>query len=280
MNTLHTTAIKKASEIRLQLGLNIFEPINIYDICASLNVEVRFVDINMEGLYVNNMGIPNILLSSLRPFPRRSFTCAHELGHHVFYHGLKLDTLTEDESNILKSDDEITADAFAAALLMPIGGIQTEFSKRNWNFQTAQPLDFYVISSLFGVGYSTMIIHCNVNRLINDTKAQELLKFSPARIFKDNFMDTLHNSFFKIIDGKTPLKTIDIELSNYIILPQDYVVESEVLDKKQQTAIGTLYQANSTGIFSVFSEKKDIAHFIRIQPENYTGLAKYRHLDN
>lgn len=161
MNQLYTSAIRKASEVRIKLGLDLFEPINIYDVCASLGIDVRFVDINMEGLYVNNNGIPQILLSCLRPFPRRIFTCGHELGHHVFNHGLKVDVISdESENSSFKSNDEILVDAFAAALLMPVGGIQAEFTKRNINFQAATPVDFYTISSVFGVGYQTLITHC------------------------------------------------------------------------------------------------------------------------
>ena len=106
MNQLYTNAIRKASEIRIKLGLDLFEPINIYDMCSTLGIDVQFVDINMEGLYINNHGTPKILLSRLRPFPRRVFTCGHELGHHVFNHGLKVDAISDDsEDSSFKSND-------------------------------------------------------------------------------------------------------------------------------------------------------------------------------
>uniref|UniRef100_UPI003F9576DD ImmA/IrrE family metallo-endopeptidase n=1 Tax=Rhizobium leguminosarum TaxID=384 RepID=UPI003F9576DD len=76
------------------------------------------------------------MLSCLRPFPRRIFTCGHELGHHVFNHGMKVDIIAEEsEDSTFKSSDEILVDSFSAALLMPVGGIQAEFSERNLSFQ-------------------------------------------------------------------------------------------------------------------------------------------------
>lgn len=281
MNQLYTSAIRKASEVRIKLGLDLFEPMNIYDACASLGIDVRFVDINMEGLYVNNNGTSQILLSCLRPFPRRVFTCAHELGHHVFNHGLKVDVISdESENSSVKSNDEILVDAFAAALLMPIGGIQSEFTKRNMSFQSATPIDFYTISSVFGVGYQTLITHCKVNRLINDLKFIELLKLTPAKIFKAHFGDVEEKSFFKLIDEKYNAKPVDLEVLNYLVLPSDFIVDDEFLEKKHEAQAGTLFLAKKPGISSIHSNKTDVSYFIRIQLQNYIGFAEYRHLEN
>lgn len=281
MRNLFTSAIRKASETRIKLGLDLFEPINIYDVCSSLGIDVRFVDINMEGLYVNNNNVPQILLSCLRPFPRRVFTCGHELGHHVFNHGLKADILSEeDEGSSVKSSDEILADAFSAALLMPIGGIQAEFTKRNLSFQSASPIDFYLISSIFGVGYQTLITHCKVNRLINEYRSMELLKYNPAKIFKTYIETVEEKSYFKIIDGKASSKPVDLEVFNYLVLPHEFIVDEDFLEKKLETKNGVLCITKRPGISSVYSELSDVSFFVRVQPQNYVGFAEYRHLEN
>lgn len=281
MKNLYTSAIRKASETRIKLGLDLFEAINIYDVCSSLEIDVQFVDINMEGLYINNNGASKILLSSLRPFPRRVFSCGHELGHHIFKHGLKVDIISEENRDLsIKNKDEILVDAYAAALLMPIGGIQAEFNKRNLNFKLGKPIDFYKISSTFGVGYQTLVIHCRVNGLINDFKSIELLKYSPAKIFKAYFGELREKSFFKIIDAKCTSKTIDLEVSNYLILPTDFIVDNEFLEKKQETQIGSLFLVKNPGISSVHSSNSETSYFVRIQRQNYIGFAEYRHLEN
>lgn len=279
MNPLFTSAIRKASEVRISLGIDLFEPINIYDICARMGIDVQFVDVNMEGLYINNNGTPRILLSGLRPFPRRVYTCAHELGHDVFNHGMRVDIIAnEAEESSAQSDDEILVDAFAAALLMPVGGVQSAFAERNLSFHSATALDFYIISSLFGVGYKTLITHCKIHRLINSSRSIELLRFTPARIFKDEFGTIEEKSHFKIIDGKTTCKPIDLEVSNLLILPSDFIPEDDLLEKRHETRLGTLFSAKRSGITSVHSTNREMNYFVRIQPKNYIGFAQYRHL--
>jgi hypothetical protein len=194
---------------------------------------------------------------------------------------LKIDVISDEgENSSFKSNDEILVDAFAAALLMPIGGIQAEFTKRNISFQAATHVDFYTISSVFGVGYQTLITHCKVNRLITGSKAIELSKLTPAKIFKANFKDVEEKSFFKIIDEKCCAKPVDLEVSNYIVLPSDFIVDDEFLERKHEAQIGTLFLAKKTGILSVHSNKTETSYFIRVQPQNYIGFAEYRHLEN
>ncbi|UPQ75267.1 ImmA/IrrE family metallo-endopeptidase [Chryseobacterium nepalense] len=278
---LYTSAIRKASETRIRLGASLNEPLNIYDVCSTMEIDVRFVDINMEGLYVNNGNSPQILISSQRPYPRRVFTCGHELGHHLFNHGLKIDILSEsDENSLYKSSDEILVDTFSASLLMPIGGIQSEFVKRNLSFNTATPIDFYLVSSIFGVGYQTLVTHCKINRLITELKSVELLKHTPSKIFKSYFGDVQKKSYFKIVDGKTSTKPVDLEISNYLILPPEFTVDNDFLEKKKETQEGYVYVATRTGISSAYSDINEKSFFIRIQPQNYNGFAEYRHLDN
>ncbi|MCC2590301.1 ImmA/IrrE family metallo-endopeptidase [Chryseobacterium sp. MFBS3-17] len=283
MKEIHTKAIRKASEIRLKLGYSLYEPVNVYDICSKLEIDVQFVDINMEGLYVNNKDLnntsPKILISRLRPFPRRVFTCGHELGHHVFGHGLKIDILTEEnESSKYKSDDEILVDTFSAHLLMPITCIQSEFIKRKLDFGTATEMDYYIVSSILGVGYQTLIIHCKINRLIDDSKYFELAKHTPAKIFKKYFGNVDEKAYFKIIDFKTNNLPIDLEVSNYLVVPTEFEVDSQYLEKLKSTEIGTLYMAKKSGISSIYSNENSC--FVRIQPQNYIGFAEYRHLEN
>lgn len=280
MKNLYTTAIRKASEVRLKAGLDLFEPLNIYDLCLSLGIDIRFVDINMEGLYINNGNSPQILISSLRPFSRRAFTCGHELGHHIFNHGLKVDILIDSDDNDRKSVDEILVDAFSAALIMPLGGVQSEFSKRKLSLNTSSPLEFYSISSVFGVGYQTLVTHCRVNNLINEARSIELLKLTPSKIFKSSFQNLEFNGFFKIIDRQTPSKTVDLETSNMLILPKNYVVDERFLEKKLETDFGNLFLTTKSGISSAYSNTDDDSFFIRVQPKNYVGFAEYRHLQN
>lgn len=210
MNYLYKKALLKADEVRIQLRLNMFQPINIFDSCVQLDLSVRFVNVNMEGMYIKHEdeSQPTILLSNQRPLPRRIYTCGHELGHHVFGHGSKLDALSDvsDHSNSRNDKDEFLVDSFAGALLMPIAGVKAEFAKRNWSIATASPIQFYTVSSVFSTGYQTLITHCKTNNLINKNHADTLSKFTPAKILKSLAGTETNKSYFKIIDKVDHIK--------------------------------------------------------------------------
>lgn len=283
MTPLVRKALSKADEIRRRAGLNMFQPINVFDVCVDLGITVRFLDVNMEGMYVaqNNGESPNILLSNQRPLPRRNFTCAHELGHHLFNHGSKMDALTEYDPTASSYDgDELLVDAFAGALLMPVAGIQAEFAKRDWNIDTATPLQIYTVASVFGTGYSTLITHCKVNKLIRDTAGNALLKFTPAKILESIIGSNEGISNFKIIDGQTNLTAIDIEVNNLLILPANIEVEGEHLQKYKDTSLGIAYIAKKPGIVRAKTVDDSVSYFIKIQNAGYIGLAEYRHLES
>ncbi|RYD57617.1 MAG: ImmA/IrrE family metallo-endopeptidase [Sphingobacteriales bacterium] len=282
MSALYLKAAVKADEIRERLELSMFQPINIFDASVSLGLGVRFLDINMEGMYISHENglSPTILLSNQRPLPRRCYTCAHELGHHFFAHGTKLDALSSEAGGISVDNlDEQLVDAFAGSLLMPIAGVQAEFAKRNILLKAASPVDFYIVSSVFGTGYQTLVTHCSANGLIDETKKRSLLKYSPAKILHELFGLEIKNSYFKIVDSKFPVSIVDLEVGNYVVLPLSAKVEGDHLQYVQTTRLGIGYRAIKSGVFRAAIDGES-GHFIRIQKHGYIGLAEYRHLEN
>jgi len=282
MNPIVMMALRKADEIRRHYKFDMYQPINIYDLCLQMDITVRFVEINMEGMYFvqSDGSCPQILISNKRPMPRRNYTCAHELGHHLFKHGSKIDSLTEARLNSKVYDkDEFLVDTFAGALLMPIVGVLSEFAKRNWNISSATPSQFYIISSVFGTGYQSLIVHCQKNNILSDLTAKLLLRQTSGKILQSILGSGIDNSHFKIIDSLNVSSVIDIETSNYIILPSTVNIEGNHLHKFKDLAMGTSYIAEQPGITRVLSASGDQNYFIRIQNSNYIGLAEYRHLE-
>ncbi|MFC4213415.1 ImmA/IrrE family metallo-endopeptidase [Pedobacter lithocola] len=283
MNPTYIAATKQAEHLRLRFSLKSFQSVDIYDLCDKLEVTVRFVDVNMEGMYFidENKKHPTIFISNLRPLPRRNFTCGHELGHHLFGHGSKMDALSSTGvEQASYNTEERLVDTFSGALLMPIGGISAEFNRRNIHPDTANVLDFYKISSLFGVGYRTLISHCKVNGLIKDLQMINLLKFTPSKILKKLYPNGEQNTHFKIFDGKSKVGPVDLEVGNYLFLPPDCNVDGDHLSLIDQTNYGNIFCANKPGIVRVFSHERDFGFFTRIQKLGYVGLAEYRHLEN
>ncbi len=279
MNPTVSMALKKASAIRKEHNFNIYQPVNIFDLCINMDITVRFVDINMEGMYFSQQDgmSPQILISNQRPLQRRMFTCAHELGHHIFGHGSKVDLLVNNESGGY-NEEEFLVDTFAGSLLMPITGVMAEFAKRNLNINQATPKDFLTISSVFGTGYQTLITHCLKNKILNDFVANSLSKITPAKILH-NIIDTNEiTSHFKIIDEFYSATTVDLEVENVIILPNNSVVDSMYLRKYKEIKNETAYIAEKSGITRVTNSNGN-NYFVRIQSNSYIGLAEFRHLE-
>jgi Zn-dependent peptidase ImmA (M78 family) len=283
MNANYLAAAKKAEQVRIKLSLKSLQPINVFDVCEELGVTVRFLDVSMEGMYFSQTGgkNPAVIISSQRPLPRRVYTCAHELGHHLFGHGTKVDPLEEGLSDGgTYNEEERLVDTFAGLLLMPIAGVQAEFKRRGWKVKTASQMEYFIISSIFGVGYQTLITHCKVNHLITDLKAIDLLKAKPAKLFSSFCNLPLKTSSFKVIDGLTKLNTTDTEVGNYLILPKDTVCEGEHLTCCGEVPHGRIFQATQPGIIRIYSADVDFGCFVRIQNAHYAGLAENRHLEN
>lgn len=84
---------------------------------------------NLSGRIVKESGAdPRIVINKTDSFTRKRFTCAHELGHYLKRLSTD-DTFTyEDERGPMAStglnEDEVFANQFAAALLMPAGEVR------------------------------------------------------------------------------------------------------------------------------------------------------------
>jgi Zn-dependent peptidase ImmA (M78 family) len=137
-------ASEKAINLRQQQNLRLIDAVSVLDIAENLGVEVRFIDIpSMEGMYIKEPG-PLILLTSLRHPGRLAFTCAHELGHHIYKHGTRVDELIENRIGTRGDDrDEFVASSFASFLLMPKTAINRAFSLREWDPQQSKPDQYY-----------------------------------------------------------------------------------------------------------------------------------------
>lgn len=283
MNANYLVAAKKAEHLRIKMSLTSLQPVNIFDICQSLDVTVRFVEVELEGMYFSTeSGIsPTIVISKRRPMQRRVFTCAHELGHHLFGHGSKVDSVSEDPGAAAHyNDEERLVDTFAGVLLMPVAGVQKEFKLRGWNPAAASEMEFYVIACLFGVGFKTLVTHCKVHNLISTDRANLLAKTIPAKLFRKFCNAHLAPAPFKLIDGLSRLNTTDVEVDSYILLPIDTVVEGEHIAVAGEGPGGKIFKALRPGIVRVYSALRDFGCFVRIQKMNYVGLAEYRHLED
>lgn len=285
-NSRHELAIQAmqaATATRAMAKVDQTGPVCIYDLCETLGIIVRFNNINMEGMYQRG-NPPRIHLSARRPLARRTYNCAHELGHHIFGHGTSIDELREDsKENPWEDPKEFLADTFAGFILMPIIGLRRAFSVRGWKPETATPIQMFIIACEFGVGFATLITHLSVGtKILSRGRAASLRRITP-KILRARILDTLTPKPLIIADLHRAAPTLDTEVGTLLLLPCGVKITGNGLVFARDLLEGHLFEAVKPGIFQARVDEWVI--FVRVapvqktEPYGYIGLAKYRHLE-
>lgn len=277
---LATRGMHAAIDIRAQQQLDYKSPICIYGLCEALGVTVRFNDINMEGMY-DGGAKPRIHVSALRPFGRRAFTCAHELGHHVFGHGSTIDELRDEQAQSeSRPPNEVIADAFAAHLLMPALGIRDAFIKRGLNPNTASATEIYAVACNFGVGQATLVNHmAYALSMITPVQRATLGKITPKMIRTQLLGESVAEPLI-LADQHWTSPVLDMEVGGLVLMPAGVVVDTAMLMPERALPSGRQFRAARTGITRVAVPGTSWATYIRIARPRYVGLARYRHLED
>ncbi len=271
-------ALQKALNIRKIYKYDYYEPICIYDLVHKINIETRFCSIsNMEGIYSKKPSV--ILINSERPLGRQRFTCAHELAHHIFDHGTKVDELIiEIKFKKIFIPEEFIADCFAGFLLMPPLAIQKAFNIRNWDKKKSTPLQIYTLAMNFGVGYTTLITHLFKSlKMIDSSTFNILNKITPKNIKKELIGKEIYNELI-IVDDFWEGRPIDIQIGDFIICSSLINCEHKNLKLINTINDKKIYEGISSGITRIFNDKTGWISFVRISKKNYIGLVDYMHL--
>ena len=268
---------RAASDARDSVGVDLVAPVNIYAVAEAMGVRVRFLPVSMEGFYRKGSP-PRVMLSALRPLARRAFTCAHEVGHHWFGHGSTIDELQGDNRHDSVIPEEILANAFAGFMLMPSIGLRRAFNSRGWKPATADPVQILTISSEFGVGYETLLIHLAITLGDMPRSVQtELAKWTPQRIRKKLLGDADADGMV-ILDEKHQTSGVDLEDGYALAVPAGATVSGSVLSPRQPIAGFDVYDAVSRGRATITT-----AHWqaeARVAPQKFVGPANYRFLED
>ena len=272
--------MQAAIAARAKANLDQKNPICIYGLCEFNGVSVRFNDINMEGMY-DRAPRPRIHISALRPLARRNYTCAHELGHHVFGHGSSIDELRDDNAqNQDRPPEEILADAFASFLLMPTLGLREAFTLRELDPNTASAKDVFSIACQFGVGQSTLVNHMAYGiGMIDAGQRARLGKITPKMIRTELLGGTVPEPL-TVADRDWSSPTLDAEQGTWLLLPHGVVTDTKILMPHHDVARGRLFKTVQPGITRAVVPGTDWATYVRVAKRQYVGLAKYRHLED
>ncbi len=279
--SLAREALDASLDYRGRANCELGTPINVFDLCAALNPQVRllFTDYSMEGCYLRS-DRPLIKVSALRPIGRRAFNCAHELGHHAFGHGSRIDELQNDDSQGSPSDpEEFLANAFAGFLLMPKIAVRGAFTRRGWKIGDAGPEQIFTVACHFGVGYETLVSHLAFDlEEIPRHRAEALRKIRLPAI-RRSILDSISTERLCVVDKHFAMSCLDTEVGTHLLLPEGSVSErSSVAAPATDTAGGRLFLAQSPGLSRV-EAPGNWAVMVRVSKYQYSGWSQYRHLE-
>ena len=273
---LAVDALSKALKLRSKLNINLTESVSAIEVAEMLGLEVRLVDIpSMEGMYISGSS-PKIILSNLRPQGRMNFTCAHEIGHHIYGHGEEFDEITSAENVARKNDPkEFSADCFAGFFLMPKATIDSGMKLRDFKYETLEPHQVYALSSWLGVGYSTLVKHMQFGiKMISSAKKDQLLHYEPQEIRQQIFADSVKSNLH-VVDDYWIGRAIDCEVGDYLSLPKNTSHENERLEIVK-SGDKEIYLAKSPGIGKVTNSILNKSWFVRVSTKSYAGRGCYR----
>jgi Zn-dependent peptidase ImmA (M78 family) len=125
----------------------------------------------LSGACIYHPEVGGCVLVVAKTIPHMLFTLAHELAHLLVHRS----TPMVDEDLWLKTPKEQFANAFAAALLMPRGGVQELFSRIYESRDDFTDVDVIHMSRHFGVSFRAMLYRLQGLRLIPPGNAERLL---------------------------------------------------------------------------------------------------------
>jgi Zn-dependent peptidase ImmA (M78 family) len=272
-------AVSMALRVRQRAGLGLSVPVNPFDACASLNIEVRFANISsMEGMLARKPSL-TIIVSSVRPSGRQAFTCAHELGHLVLDHQSTvddvLDLMTEGEPAYQQDNvEEYAADQFAAFFLMPKTAVVAALRDRGLDPERCPPVHLLMLAVWFGVGFSTLAAHIRFSlNLISQGRYDVLRRLRPQDLRKQITGQDFPG--LVVLDKAWRRPTVDVRAGDVVWVPESKVVSD--LPQVAAAKSGVLLLVNRPGVFTVATPLHGTLQ-VRCMRQEFEGRSIYRYL--
>ncbi len=180
-------------EVRQRL-VSTQERVDVFGALAWLDVRVIFRPLDgLLGAFIQG-DVPGVVISTKRPVSVQRFTGAHEMGHAVLGHAASLDSpdvikkASSDQparkmSGFASYLQEIEADAFASAFLLPTWVITRHAHRQGWSRVDLTDADVvYQLSLRCGASYQAMVWALHRDRFVSDADRDRLLNVKPKII--------------------------------------------------------------------------------------------------
>lgn len=169
---------EQAYQILKDLKINEI-PVPLEKIASYYDIEIQeeeFEGGELSGVLIRNPTNTIIGVNSSHPLNRKRFTIAHEIGHYFLHKGdpIHIDrgfrvNFRNQNSSLAVNVEEIEANAFAAALLMPEKKLKNIFQKKlkeGIDIESSEELK--KLAQEFGVSQQSLIIRLMKLGLIED----------------------------------------------------------------------------------------------------------------
>lgn len=124
-------------------------PVNVETICQNFDILLESIEAedSLSGFFLINDEKKKVIgYNSKHSSNRNRFTIAHELGHYQLHYKSNQTIFIDNSTKFFRNDvsssgmlkQEREANAFAAALLMPINLVENELKKINHNKSTPE----------------------------------------------------------------------------------------------------------------------------------------------
>jgi hypothetical protein len=247
-----------------------------FDVAEGLEVPVRLVALaSLEGMYSPSPR-PTIFVSVERPPGRRRYTCGHELGHHVFGHGTRLDELADEAADAWRPE-EFVAQRFAAALVMPKLAVDSAFARRHWSIPGATPDRLFVVAQELGVGFTTLIGHLEWTLKCLPRAAADAHRNVRVRSVRERLAGFTVPHDVVVVDQHWGRRTIDVDVGDIVLLPEGAEVDGACASVVATPRHHVLASAPGVGRVILDAGRSEL--LLRVSPRGFTGLARYRHLE-
>jgi len=267
-------AARRALEYRNRLKLADDEPASPIDNAAKVGLQVWLRD---HKTYDGGYSKPLVIISSRRPLGRMSFTCAHEIGHHAFQHGVQLEEIFEKKE---QSEDELVAHSFAAHFLMPRKLVLRAFKVRGLDVKTPTVEGAFRVACWLGVGYETLLNHMYYQLdFISRAQLDALNNWREPKQIKSQIagVDTSHEDVHYVDEHWTG-RPLDCRIDDFVCSPLTLTVTLERgrLEPVGRSDFGLVYRASTVGEDSAQSENGWGVN-VRVSKRGFTGRAEFRH---
>jgi hypothetical protein len=280
LDRLAGRAVKAAGRVRQRCGSAVDAPICPFDAAESLEIPVRLVALpTLEGMYVKETA--TIVVGTERPAGRRRYSCAHEVGHHIFEHGTRIHRtsapLRDFRPGVVEWTEEFLANRFAEALLMPKLVVMSAFARRGWAAAQASPSHVFRVAQELGVGYRSLVAHMLMTLHVLDAASARALQRVQLRVIRRSLTGDLCDGDVVFVDEFWRRPFVDVEVGDIIVTYFASEIAGEGLRRR---AAQTQVVATASGTAELALRNVSRPFRVRISRRQFAGLARYRHLED